>query len=126
MGQTVAYSGFGGSVSVSSSVNAEVREWSADVNIESADVTRLSASGFVDRIVTRTDMSGTFNANVYIPAMATGAKRTMVLKTASSNTTTKPQFTFRAIISPSVSVPGDAVDWTYNFVSDGPITVATS
>jgi hypothetical protein len=126
MGQTTAYSGFGGSVSVSSSVNAEVREWSLDINIADADVTRLSASANVDRIFTRRDGSGTFNSNVYIPALATGAVRTMICKTSSGNSTIAPQFTFRAIISPGVSVPGDAVDWTYSYVTDGPITVATS
>ena len=126
MGETTAYSGFGGSVSMSASVNAEVREFSIDVNIEDADVTRLSGSGFIDRIVTRTDATGTFNANVYIPNTATGTKRVLVLKTASTTSTKAPQLTFRAIVSPGANVPGDAVDWTYNYKSDGPITVATS
>jgi len=114
-------------VNVSSSVQAEIKSWQADVNIDTEDVTRLSASGFRDRIITNTDMTGSFVGNTYISNIGVGAKRTVVLKSQSTTAAKAPQFTFRAIIKPSGNIPATgAAEWTYNFESDGPITIALS
>jgi hypothetical protein len=125
MGQTQAISGIGGKITVSSSVIIEVKEWSGTINVETADVTPLSASGWRARIPTITDFTGTFTTNVFMQRTV-GKSRAAVFNVGSTNTTSKPQITTRIIHSTGISVPKEEVEFSMDFESDGPIAVATS
>jgi len=125
MGLTSAISGFGGSVQVSSSVAVEVKEWNATLSIETADVTPLSSSGWRNRINTVREFTGSFTANAFMN-LTGPSPRTGIFKVGSTTSSSKPSFTCRIYHSTGVSVPGDAVEWSYDFESDGPVAVAVS
>jgi len=125
MGQTVAISGFGGSVTISSSAVTEVTEWNGTINVNTADVTPLSASGWINRINTTSDFSGTFTANKFLN-LTSGNPRNAVFAVGASAGATTPTITCRIYHSTGVTVPGDAVEWSYDFESDGPLAIAVA
>lgn len=122
---TAAVSGFGGSVTISSSAVAEVKDWSGTINSETADVTHLSSSGFRNRIPTIQDITGSFNSNVFL-ALTGAASRAAVFKVGSAVSAARPSITTRIIHSTGFEVPTAEVVFSHDFESDGPVTVATS
>lgn len=131
MGKTNAYSGYGGQVTISSSVVLEVNEWNATLNKETTDVTRLESSGWTDRIYTRRDFTGSFNANVLSGGasfLIDGTARDAVFFIGTSGTVTasKPSIACRIIHSTDITVPAGQVTFSYSFESDGPCTIGVS
>jgi hypothetical protein len=120
-----AISGFGGSVSISSSLAVAVKQWNGTINVETADVTGINSSGWRGRLVTITDITGDFTTNQFLN-LTVGTPRNFILKVGSTVTTTKPSFTFRATHSTGIQVPAAEVEFSHSFESDGPIAVATS
>ncbi len=128
MGQTTAYSGYGGKIKISSSVQLEVTEWNATMNKETTDVTRLESSGWTDRINTRKDFTGSFNANVLNGGstfLINGTARDAVFYIGSSDAVTaaKPSIACRIIFSTDITVPAGQVTFSHSFESDGPATI---
>ena len=125
MAKTNAVSGFGGSVTLSASAVAEVKQWSGTINNATADVTHLGSSGYVNRISTTKDFTGNFTSNSFL-TLTGPAARTAIFKVGATTSTSKPSITCRIFHSTGVEVPGDAVEFSHDFESDGPIAVATS
>lgn len=126
MGKTNAYSGYGGQIKIGTSVVAEVTEWNGTFNHETTDVTRLSSSGWTDRVDTRKDFTGSFNTNVLVSgvAMLTSAKARnaeFFLSSSSSVSASKPKFKFRMFHSTDITVPAGQVTFAHTFESDGPV-----
>ena len=122
---TQAITGFGGSVTLSSSAVAEVGSWNGTINVETADTTALESSGFRNRIPTITDFTGTFESNVFLP-LTSGAARAAVFAVGTAASATKPTITTRIIHSTGIEVPAEKVNFSYDFESDGPIVVAVA
>jgi len=116
-----AISGFGGSVNVGGAVS-NVKEWTGTINRENADVTHLGSSGWRNRLGTVNDFTGSFTTNTFL-ATTTGAA---VFSVGAAASTTKPTISCRVNLSTGFNVPADAVEFTYDFESDGPIAIATS
>lgn len=130
MGKTNAFSGCGGLIKIGSSIVAEVREWNGTFNHETADVTRLSSSCWVDRISTKRDFTGSFDANVLGPTtfLTTGKARDaeFFLGASGSITAARPKLSMRIIHSTDITVPAGAVTFNFTFESDGPVAVDES
>lgn len=128
---TAAFSGYGGQIKIGSSVVAEVTEWNGTFNHETTDVTPLSASGWTNRIATRKDFTGSFNANLLalgVSLLTTGKARNAEFFMTTSGTVgaTKPKILTRIIHSTDVTVPAGAVTFSYTFESDGPVSTSVS
>lgn len=131
MGKTTAYSGYGGQIKVGGSTVAEVTEWNATYNKETTDVTRLNSSGYTDRIVTRRDLTGSFNTNgLHGAAAFLGDADTndaiFYIGSSGSVSVTKPTLACRIIHSTDITVPAGQVTFSHSFESDGPITIGVS
>lgn len=122
---TAAFSGFGGHVTWAGTSMTEVKNWKASYNQETADVTSLSSSGYRDRIATVADLTGSIETNVFL-STSMGKARALVLYTHTSSSTSTPSISCRAFLKLSIDVPADAVGFTYDFESTGPVTIATS
>ncbi len=125
---TAAFAGRGGYVTWAGTSMVEVRNWKATYNVDTADVTALSSSGYRHRISTIKDLTGTIESNVFLTAFNTsiGSPRTLVLYTSSEVSTSQPKITCRGILKMSVDVPVDAVNFTYDFESTGTVTIGTT
>ncbi len=130
MGKTNAFSGCGGLIKIGSSVVAEVREWNGTFNHETEDVTTLGSSCWVERIATRRDFTGSFDANLLtgVTMLTTGKARDAIFYLGSSDSvsTSRPKLSMRIIHSTDITVPSGAVTFSYTFESDGPVAVATA
>jgi len=122
---TQAFAGFGGHVTWAGTSMVEVKNWKASYNQETADVTSLSSSGYRDRLATLADLTGSIETNVFL-STSMGHARALVLYAGVSSSTSKPSLSCRAFFKLSLDVPPDAVNFTYDFESTGPISIATS
>lgn len=122
---TAAISGFGGKVKFGNSTLAEVKNWKGSYNVETADVTSLSSSGYRDRISTVQDFTGTFETNVYA-SPAHGVATSAVFYVGSASSATKPKIRCLVYAKLSLDVPPDAVTFTYDFESTGKPTITAT
>ncbi len=122
---TAAISGFGGKVKFGNTTLTEVRNWKGSYGVDTADVTALSSSGYRHRISTIKDFTGTFETNVYAnpqPGVSTSA----VFYVGATSSATKPKIACKVFLKMSIDVPVDAVNFTYDFESAGPVTITAS
>ncbi len=122
---TAAISGFGGKVKFGNATVTEVKNWKGSYNVETADVTALSSSGFRARISTIQDFTGTFETNVYL-APNQGTATSAVFYVGATSSATRPKIRTLVFLKLSLEVPTDAVNFTYDFESTGKPTITAA
>lgn len=122
---TGAVHGKDGRITISANVS-EVSSWNATYFTDPADVPSFDSSGFFDRIPGLIHFDGTFETNVFLNKP--GAQASALFKTAASATATKPTFSCNVVVGGigAAVVVDDAIRWTYDFVSNGPVTIVTT
>jgi hypothetical protein len=125
---TKALSGNSGQVKAAGTVS-EVSTWTGSYTSDVADVTSFDSSGYVEKITTLVHFDGNFVAQAFNNKK--GLQSSGVFRTDSSSvSSSKPTFTCRFIITnmtPNVTAaPGEAITWTYDFESTGPVSVNVS
>jgi hypothetical protein len=117
-----AISGFGGSVTLSTSTAVEVADWSATINHENYDSTHLGSSGYRERKFLIQDVTGSINAHEAV--LPSTSHRWFKLALTSSGSGLA-YIRFRARHSLGVENGQDKVVFAHDFESTGPITVVS-
>ena len=113
-------SGFGGSVTLDTSTEVEVKEWNATINHENFDATHLQSSGFRDRKFLIRDFTGTFSAHEAV--LPNTSHRWVSLQLGSSG---NGFFSIRGRVLHSMGInnPQDGVTFDHDFESTGPFVI---